>query len=346
MPTKLVKSNKSPNWYIRGTIRGITVEESTGTSNREAAEEIRIKREGEILYRSIHGAKATATFLEAAVMYMESGGERRFLAKPIEHFGATKLSDVDQLAIEVAAAKIYPGRANSTINRQLFTPVSAVLKFAAKRKLCEYTPLDRPKVPEGRVRWLTIDEANRLIEMCSPHLQPLVTFLFYTGARVSEALYLDWSEVDLQNAHVSFIETKNGKARGVPLHPRVVAALGNLAHRDGAVFLTHERKPYELRDDQSGGQIKTGFKAACRRAGIKDFTPHDCRHTFATWHYQTHRDLAALQALGGWSSVRMVLRYAHVNASLFSEGINALPGEFPGSETYQRQKAKGKQKYD
>ncbi len=46
--------------------------------------------------------------------------------------------------------------------------------------------------------------------------------------------------------------------------------------------------------------------AACRRAGIDDFRVHDCRHTWATWLYQANRDLAALQALGGWKTVSMV----------------------------------------
>ncbi|MEE8455658.1 MAG: tyrosine-type recombinase/integrase, partial [Limibaculum sp.] len=55
---------------------------------------------------------------------------------------------------------------------------------------------------------------------CSSHLRPLVTFMLYTGARASEALYLDWVNVDLGRAHVVFPETKNGEPRGVPLHSR------------------------------------------------------------------------------------------------------------------------------
>jgi hypothetical protein len=64
---------KSPNWVIRGTIRGICVEESTRTSDKQTAEEIRAKREVELLAQSVYGRRATATFAEAALNYMEQG---------------------------------------------------------------------------------------------------------------------------------------------------------------------------------------------------------------------------------------------------------------------------------
>ena len=49
MPLKIVRRPKSPYWIIRGTLRGIRLEESTGTDDKKAAEEIRAKREAEIL---------------------------------------------------------------------------------------------------------------------------------------------------------------------------------------------------------------------------------------------------------------------------------------------------------
>ena len=325
MPIKVVPNRYGgTNWYLRGTLRGVSVDETTGTDDRKRAEEIRIKRESEILDRGIHGIRKTATFLEASVMYLEAGGASRFVDAVAKHFGTTPLGDIDQLAIDRAAAKLYPNGSPATRNRQAYTPISAVLNFAASRKLCDRPIIARPKQPKGRIRWVTPDEAHSLIAACAPHLKPLVTFLFYTGARLSEALYLDWKNVDLGRSHVAFVDTKTNDDRGVPLHPGVVAELANLKHREGAVFLTNKQRPYEDKDD-GGGQIKTGFAGACRRAGISKFTPHDCRHTWATWHYAANRDLIALMKLGGWKSERMVLRYAHVNVSNFASSINSLP---------------------
>ena len=62
-----------------------------------------------------------------------------------------------------------------------------------------------------------------------------------------------------------------------------------------------------------------------KRAGLKDFRVHDCRHTWVTWHYQTHHDLISLQQIGGWRALSMVTRYAHASSANYLTGINALP---------------------
>jgi integrase len=228
---KLVRRPKSPNWVMRGTVKHIRVEESTGTSDRRIAEEIRVKRESEILHESVYGRAATATFAQATLSYLENGGNKRFLDRVLDHFGTTLLANIDQDAIEKGARKLYPTASDATRNRAFYTPVSAVLAHASRRGWCSRLILQRPKSQPGRIRWLTLDEANRLIEAAGEHLRPLVIFLLYTGARVGEALWLDWRDVDLSRGHVMFPKTKNGEARGVPLHARVVAALANLPHR-------------------------------------------------------------------------------------------------------------------
>ena len=252
--------------------------------------------------------------------------------KLLGHFRNVPLAQIDQSAIDRAAKVLYPAAAPSTVNRQVYTPMAAILHHSAERGHCEFRKIRRPRQPRGRMRWLTPEEADRLIGACSPHMARLITFMFYTGARVSEALYLDWRQVDLSRRQLWFEETKNGDRRGVPLHPRVVAALANSNHREGAVFRTHIDEPYRRRDDNGGGQIKTGFNAACRRAGIENFTPHDCRHTWATWHYAANHDLGELMELGGWRSEAMVMRYAHVNTEHLKAGIDRLPG---GAESVQ-----------
>jgi hypothetical protein len=103
MPIRLVRRPKSPNWILRGTLR---VEESTGTDNKKVAEEIRAKREAEILAQSVYGRRATATFAEAALSYLENGGNKRFLDKVISHFGTTALAKIDQDAIDIGARKV------------------------------------------------------------------------------------------------------------------------------------------------------------------------------------------------------------------------------------------------
>jgi integrase len=340
MSLKLYRKRGSPNWYVRGTVRGIVVDESSRIAERSLAETILAQRQWECEQSSVFGRKATATFLEAAVAYMEAGGERRFLDPLIKHFATTPLGNIDQTAIDRAAKLLYPTATAGTSNRQVYTPVSAILKFAAKRGMCDFRQVERPRQPKGRVRWLTPAEADRLIDACSPHIKPLIIFLFYTGCRLSEGLYLDWAQVHLSRGEVQFLRTKNGEARGVPLHPRVIAALQALPRRVGAVFRRPDGEQYMPKRD-GGGQIKTAFNGACRRASISDFSPHDCRHTWATWHYAANRDLVSLMHLGGWQSEKMVLRYAHVNVAHLSQSIAALPWENSGKQDARDLKKKG-----
>ena len=237
MPIKLTRRHGSPYWYMRGSVRGRRVDESTGCSDQEAAEDVLIKRSAEILERTIVGDTLSRTFAEAALSYMDGGGERVHLAPLIKHFGKTKLVHIGQHEIDEAAKTLKPGAAPATLNRHIFTPAVAVLHHAARKKWCPKPTVARPKQPKGRVRWITHEEAERLIAAAAPPREALVVFLLSTGARLSEALYLDWREVDLTAAHVVFLDTKNGENRGVPLHPRLVSELANLPwDRKGAVF--------------------------------------------------------------------------------------------------------------
>jgi integrase len=74
-----------------------------------------------------------------------------------------------------------------------------------------------------------------------------VAFLLYTGARIGEALWLDWRYLDLRRGQVQFLDTKNGTDRGVPLHPALVAILADLPSRgknSSEVFRKADGMPY------------------------------------------------------------------------------------------------------
>jgi hypothetical protein len=126
MPLKLYQRAGSPNWYLRGTLRGVSVRESCQTDGRKIAEEIKAKREWEILQSSVYGIKTGGTFLAGVAAYLENGGEARFLQPLIDHFGSTLLAKIDQAAIDAAAKRIYPSLAPATLDRQLYTPMSAM----------------------------------------------------------------------------------------------------------------------------------------------------------------------------------------------------------------------------
>ncbi len=63
----------------------------------------------------------------------------------------------------------------------------------------------------------------------------------------------------------------------------------------------------------------TAWRSALKRAGIENFRFHDLRHTWANWLIQSGVLLSVLQKMGGWKSVDMVRRYAHLAPNHLSE---------------------------
>lgn len=330
MPLKLHRKPGSQAWYVRGTVNGKRFDESTSTPKLEEAQDYLVKRSHELQQERLFGKAVSATFAQAAVHYLEHGGSKRYLRSVLVELAEVRLSDIGQERVDQCAKKLYPGASPSTRNRQVYTPVLAVLKGAARMKWCSKPVIARPVAPPGRIRWLTKWEAQHLVCVSSPHMRPLLEFLLYTGARVGEALWLTWKHVDLERNTVTFVRTKNGQARSVPLHPVLRDVLARMDHSSPVVFPRPDGLPYAPLDPlkpeahSAGTRIKTGFQAACRRAGLTDLHPHDLRHTWATWHYQANRDLGALTRLGGWKTTAMVMRYAHTNVDELADTIERL----------------------
>ena len=64
------------------------------------------------------------------------------------------------------------------------------------------------------------------------------------------------------------------------------------------------------------------------RAGIEGFRWHDLRHTWASWHVQSGTSLQELMELGGWSTMEMVMRYAHLAADHLQRAASRIDGTF------------------
>lgn len=342
---KKFRRGKQGIFHLRGTVRGVSVYETTGTSSETAAEDIRIKRENEILQRSIHGERGSHSFAAAALMYLERPGglpdtEARYVLRLVDHFGQLTLDRIDQAAVDPYIAHRHRGAKVSTIQRATITPLTSILNFAHGLGWSDRPKFRRPKQPRGRTSYLSEEQAEALIEASAPHFRPLVLFMLYSGARLSEALYLDWADVDLRRHNVVFWDTKNGEPRKVPLHDRAFVALANLPHREGAVFRTQRDLPYARRR-LGGGQVSTAWRGACRRAGLSGVRPHDLRHTFASWLVMAGTPLRTVAELLGHKSLSMVMRYSHLSEDHQREHVASLPDGAQSVQTELARKISG-----
>lgn len=184
------------------------------------------------------------------------------------------------------------------------------------------------KEPKVRLRWLEIEEEHRLLaELPTSTMRALVTVGIHCGLRIkSEALTLEWDSVDLRRC-VLVVEAayaKNGRTRSIPLNSTVLGALNVLkaTTKSEYVFVNEEGNPYN-----SVGSI---FKRACGRANLTGVTPHTLRHTFASRLVMAGVDLRTVQELGGWQTLSMVERYAHLSPAHKAQAVERI-ALVPGS---------------
>ena len=161
---------------------------------------------------------------------------------------------------------------------------------------------------------LTQKEFTLLYECCAPHLKPVVLTAYYTGMRRAEILKLTWDKVDLKNGFIRLAAdmTKTSTARTVPLHPKVIAVLKQLP------IGLHERRVF-LWKGKPFDEIKTGFKGACRRAKLDDFTFHDLRHCALNNLRLAGNDYFRIMAASGHKTTAVFKRYNLVTEDELSQ---------------------------
>lgn len=283
-------------WWVRGTINGFRIRESTGTAEKSIAEQYKAKRTLEVHKAEIHGQESVVTFAAAMEIYLNAGKSERFLAPIFAEWGHKKVSEIKPGNVHDLCLKLYPNSGPATHNRQVITPVQAIINHAAKRGLCNPIKVERFKVEKkiprvGNQQWL-----EAFIAHASPHLGALAMFMAYTGARISEAVRLEWKDVDFDNQVAVLRKTKTDPLVCTMPQPLIIK-LANLERTQDRVFRYKSRN-----------SIQTAWATAEKNAEIEHIPPHDMgRRYFATALMQNGIDPVTVAKAGGWKSKRMVL---------------------------------------
>ncbi|MFA8134325.1 site-specific integrase, partial [Escherichia coli] len=216
--------------------------------------------------------------------------------------------------------------------------IKAILRAAERDwKWLEKAPVIKiPAVRNKRVRWLEKEEAKRLIDECPEPLKSVVKFALATGLRKSNIINLEWQQIDMQRrvAWVNPEESKSNRAIGVALNDTACKVLRDQIGKHHKWVFVHT-KAAKRADGTSTPAVrkmridsKTSWLSACRRAGIEDFRFHDLRHTWASWLIQSGVPLSVLQEMGGWESIEMVRRYAHLAPNHLTEHARKIDDIF------------------
>ncbi|WP_371809221.1 tyrosine-type recombinase/integrase [Aquabacterium sp. A08] len=257
--------------------------------------------------------KPQRSWPEAVIRYLElkrtlkSFADVQRICRHLDRYlGALTLNQINGDVIwRIVQGELQKGNKPATVNRYLAT-IRNLLRMARD----EWQWIDTfPKIrllpgEMERDRWLTREEAERLVRCCPPHLAALVRFALATGCRAGEITGLEWNRVDLNRKTAWLNQTKNGTPRGVPLNEDAIEVLREQIGKHLRFCFTYLGQP--LRADVTN----TAWHNALNKAGIEDFRFHDLRHTWASWHRQAGTSCDELKDLGGWKTRSMVDRYA------------------------------------
>lgn len=267
----------------------------------------------------------TEEFLAWRSIYGDSRQTSRYNVQILlRHFAATPITEIRQPAIEsFIAARLKEGVQRSTINRQRAT-LSKFFNWAISRSMHPgpnpVRAVQKFRESPGRIRYLSPDEAARLILAAAAHLKPIVVAALDTGGRLGELLALRRADADLDRRIVLFRRetTKSHKERVVPMTDRLAGYIRDLGpgRPDELLFVW---RGLEIRT------VRTAFSTARRKAGLgRDVLFHSLRHTFASWAVMNGIDLYRLQRYMGHSTSALTQRYAHLSPDFVQEGVRFL----------------------
>jgi len=266
--------------------------------------------------QSKHESKRIS-FAKAAQLYQANGGEARFLPKLIRYFGHDiPVEEIDEAVISKAGIDLYPDAQLDTVRRQVRVPIRAIQNFVAGRR--------RQKSADNRrVRWITPEEAERLIHVASnpasvglrdPRLETLrkIAFMLGTGAGPGETMSLDgwgWNSTT-REWWLSGTKTVY-RPRFLVLPQRTIDLVGEISTM-GLAFRAPNGQPYKIQPNR-GAQMAVAFRKVRDGAGLgPDVVPYTLRHTWATWFYAQTKDWAALLDQGGWGRSDTANRYRKI----------------------------------
>jgi integrase len=302
-------------WIDFATPAGERVRRSAQTSDKAEARELHDQLKAECWRIQALGVRPDHTWDDAGYHWLRETSHKRTHADDIaklawlqQFLRGRVLATITREEIAAIGERKKAEASGATANRYL-----ALVRAILRKAWLEWEWIDRvPKVklypePKRRVRWITAEQASTLLDELPEHQHDITVFALATGLRQGNVIRLEWSHVDLERGTcwVMGDEAKGGEDLHVSLSE---VALDVLQRQRGR----HERFVFTYRGNPVRQVNTRGWRAALRRAGIKDFRWHDLRHTWASWLIQNGTPLYDLQEMGGWKSPAMVRRYAHL----------------------------------
>lgn len=243
-----------------------------------------------------------------------------YLAKSL---GKKKLSAVDRASIASIHSNITRAGHAVTANR-VKALVSSIFGWAISVGLWQINPALGIKLnrERSRDRFLQSDELPRFFKALSEEqndtIRDYIVTSLLTGARRSNVLSMQWSDVSFDRAEWYLKDTKNRTPQTVTLAPEVITILQNRKPKTPAIFVFPGK-------GKSGHLIepKKGWNRILKSAGINDLKIHDLRRTLGSWQAKLGSSLSIIGKSLNHKNVATTAIYARLDSSPVRESVNA-----------------------
>lgn len=279
--------------------------------------------EREIIDRETLGTAHTLTFADCCLVYLEKGGEKRFLRPILERFGNTRVKDIRADDVSRFALEVYGHKAPSTVKRELYTPLNAALRAGCDEHDAPIRRFTPPKVVRPQIQEAPPDWFPAFFAAGHKRINAIVLFLTTTGCRVSEACRLTVRDCNFATGKALLRTTKTGKPRVVALTDFAMLAMQEIIDADKAKL-----------DDTVFGyasrwSVNQAIERVCKKAGLPYYSSHKLgRHAFAARWLASGKSLRGLQEAGQWASIQVLAdTYGHLEDSAVHAAIRDVGSE-------------------
>ena len=333
----VAKRGNSQNFYVQFRLGGRTVIRSARTTNRRVAEQFEAQLRAELHAQIFLGEKPRIKFADALAQFAKSKEGTPNHVNIVGHIRsiAAAIDDCDHLdCLTLQHVEGYldvrrnEGVAPQTLKHGL-SVISGTIQLAARKRF-RVPELEIPtvKVPNGRLRYLSIQEEQALLVALDPNRQApglyrshnhepelrqqlqdlydLVVILLDTGARCSEIRRLKWQHIELEAGvfHLWRPKVRNESLLFMTRRSREIFQRRCLTATSEYVF-TNKRGGMRNHSHAS-------WRKAFNRAGLRDCTIHTIRHTHASRLIQNGLSVYEVQTVLGHTDPKTTMRYAHL----------------------------------
>jgi integrase len=245
-----------------------------------------------------------------------------------DKLGTYLLSDISISLIVECRDSLSETRSAATVVRYMAALSHAFTIAVNEWEWLEDSPMRRvkkPKEPRGRVRFLSDNERDKLLDACKKSNNKViylcVILALGSGMRQAELMGLKWSDINLKDGYLILHETKNGERRRVPLSGLALSLLlehSKVRQLDSNLLFPSNKNPQKPID------LRKPWEVALSEAGIEDFHWHDLRHCTASYLAMNGASLAEIAEVLGHKTLTMVKRYAHLSDGHVSNVVASM----------------------